>query len=342
MTTTPWKRANPDWMRDAHWGVMTHYLPDLPSAKEPADMTPERWNRHVDDFDVPRFVETIAGTGAGYLIFTLGQNSGYYCSPNETYDRLVGVQPSRLSQRDLVGEIAAALQKRNVRTIAYLPCTPPGKHQEAVERLAYTPDVDERLTQFQRNWEAVIREWSLRWGKSVSGWWIDGCYHADKMYRHPDAPNFRSFAGAMKAGNPDSLVAFNPGVLVPIICHSECDDYTAGEANVMVTPCRYHVFDRFIDGAQFQVLSYLGDYWCYGKPRYPEALVVEYTKYINSFGGAVTWDVPIALDGTIPGAFLRQLEVLGRHADPGGTVGVTRSGSTRSPGSTGNLDDRLA
>lgn len=74
---TPWQRANTDWMRDAHWGVMTHYMADLPSSKEPADMTPERWNRHVDGFDVPRLVETIAGTGAGYLIFTIGQCSGY-------------------------------------------------------------------------------------------------------------------------------------------------------------------------------------------------------------------------------------------------------------------------
>ena len=107
----PWQRANPNWMRDARWGVMTHYLPDLPSAKEPADMTPERWNRHVDKFNVANFADTIEETGAGYLIFTLGQNSGYFCSPNETYDRLVGVRPSRLSRRDLVGEIAAALQK---------------------------------------------------------------------------------------------------------------------------------------------------------------------------------------------------------------------------------------
>lgn len=330
----PWQRANTDWMRDARWGVMVHYLDQLPSSNEPVDMTPERWNRHVDDFDVLRFVETISGTGAGYLIFTLGQNSGYYCSPNRTYDRLIGVQPSRLSQRDLVGEIASALQQRGVRTIAYLPATPPGKHREAVEALCYTPVIDPRLSEFQRNWEAVIREWSLRWGKSVAGWWIDGCYHADKMYRHHEEPNFRSFATAMKAGNPNSLVAFNPGVLVPIICHSECDDYTAGEANVMVTPCRYHVFDRFIDGAQFQVLSYLGDYWCYGPPRYPEALVVEYTRYINSFGGAVTWDVPIALDGTIPDVFLRQLAAIGEEI---GTAGTAQSGSF---GRTGNVDER--
>lgn len=129
-------------MRDARWGVMTHYLADLPSSKEPADMTPEQWNRYVDNFDVPRFADIIAATGAGYLIFTLGQNSGYFCSPNETYDRLVGVQPSRLSRRDLVGEVAIELQKRDVRTIAYLPSHAPAKHCEAAEGLACTPEWD--------------------------------------------------------------------------------------------------------------------------------------------------------------------------------------------------------
>ncbi|MFZ2655641.1 MAG: hypothetical protein WAX69_11985 [Victivallales bacterium] len=33
-----WKRANTDWMRDASRGVMTHHLPDLPSAKKLAAM----------------------------------------------------------------------------------------------------------------------------------------------------------------------------------------------------------------------------------------------------------------------------------------------------------------
>ena len=43
-----------------------------------------------------------------------------------------------------------------------------------------------------------------RWGQKVWGWWFDGCYFADAMYRHPDAPNFASFAAAAKAGNPDA------------------------------------------------------------------------------------------------------------------------------------------
>ncbi|MGC8977662.1 MAG: hypothetical protein ACP5OB_08625, partial [Candidatus Ratteibacteria bacterium] len=37
----------------------------------------------------------------GWLIFTIGQNSGFYCSPNKTYDEIVGRKESRLSKRDL-------------------------------------------------------------------------------------------------------------------------------------------------------------------------------------------------------------------------------------------------
>jgi len=44
----------------------------------------------------------------------------------------------------------------------------------------------------QRHWEAVCREWSLRWGDRVSRWWIDGPYDA-AAYSHPDEPNYRSF-----------------------------------------------------------------------------------------------------------------------------------------------------
>lgn len=73
----------------------------------------------------------------------------------------------------------------------------------------------------------MIREWSLRWGTWVDGWWFDGCYWPDATYRHAEAPNFASFAAAARAGNPQLVVAFNPGVKIE--AQSEHEDYTAGE-----------------------------------------------------------------------------------------------------------------
>ncbi len=323
-----------DWMHDARWGTMTHYLAaGFASDNDP--MTPERWNRIVDDFDAERFAQTIADTGSGYHIFTRGQNSGFSCSPNETYDRIVGRSPeeSWLSRRDLIMDVADALLERGVKPMVYctstldnddhegmraFKCTPPWEPKEwsgwkrALDQIEPVPGVDERMTEFQQKWEAVHREWSHRWGDRIYGWWIDGCYYADKMYRHDDAPNFASFAAALKAGNPDSLVAFNPGVN-QVGGFTEQEDYTAGEVNDLLVYGPTLDASRFVDGAQLHILSFLGGFWGWNEPtlRFRDELAIAYTHHINDLGGAITWDIPLEADGTIPTEFVRQLTAIG-------------------------------
>ncbi|MFA6133723.1 MAG: alpha-L-fucosidase [Phycisphaerae bacterium] len=325
-------RANTDWFRDAKWGVFFHYLADVASATTAVDISVDQWNRRIDAFDVEGLAQQLTEVRAGYFFITLGQNSGFLLSPNETYDSLVKRSPSHCSRRDLVADLVKALAPRGIPVMVYLPCHAPALDRQAVEGLACTPDwdascwqlrpgnylraqpVDARLTEFQRHWEAVIREWSLRWGSGVRGWWFDGCYKADRMYRHPDEPNFASFAAAAKAGNGQSLVAFNDGVNTPVTCLTEYEDYTAGELShafpatlrASYTP----PLTRFIGGAQYHVLSFLGDWWGQGNPRFCEEFVVGFTKNINAFEGVVTWDVPPTPTGRIPDDFIRQLAAL--------------------------------
>ena len=83
------------WMRKAHWGVMTHYLADWIAKDTGKDMTVAKWNDLIDNFDVEGLANQIKGTGAGYHLISIGQNSGYYLSPNATYDRFVGIHPSK-------------------------------------------------------------------------------------------------------------------------------------------------------------------------------------------------------------------------------------------------------
>ncbi|OPZ79995.1 MAG: hypothetical protein BWY76_03470 [bacterium ADurb.Bin429] len=142
------------------------------------------------------------------------------------------------------------------------------------------------------------------------------------MYRHPDAPNFASFAAALKAGNPDAIIAFNPGVYVPVRSHWEEEEFTAGELSGDLPVgafgygdnavyCNFGPIRDTVNGAQFHVLCFLGDWWLHGAPRFPDELVVGYTRYIVQHGGVVTWDVPITPDGSIPDAFVRQLGKVG-------------------------------
>ncbi|HCE44365.1 MAG TPA: hypothetical protein DET40_12530 [Lentisphaeria bacterium] len=307
-----------DWFRDAKWGVFTHYLDSPASHSKPSPTDADTWNRRVDSFDVKAFAGQLESVGARYYFITLGQNSGHYCAPNSTYDSIVGRHPSLCSKRDLILDLHAALAPKGIRLMAYLSNSAPQQDALAVERLEQKLG-NYRNVEFQRKWEAVIREWSLRWGSKVSGYWIDGCYHADAMYRHVEAPNWGSFAGALKAGNPDSIVAFNPGVKIPVIRHCEYDDYTAGEltGDLPLGTCGgegkwpYGPIQRFVDGAQYHVLNFLGDWWGQGEPRFPDELVAGYTRYINLQEGVVTWDVPISGEGRLPEAFLSQLGKLG-------------------------------
>ncbi len=213
-----------EWMRQAGFGVFMHYLASKP------ELPAEEWNRLIDGFDVEGLAAQLAGVQAQYFFITLGQNSGHYLAPNRVYDEIVGIHPSKCSRRDLVADLAAALSKRGIRLLVYLPAGAPDRDKTAVEKLEWRAG-PYRNAGFQEKWERVIAEWSARWGKRVSGWWFDGCYWPNAMYRSPRPPNYASFAAAARKGNPDALVAFNRGVVHPIHPESEHEDYTAGETD---------------------------------------------------------------------------------------------------------------
>jgi hypothetical protein len=318
---------NASWLREVGWGLMFHYL-DMPASSNIESRTSAAdWNRRVDVFQVERFARTVKQTGAGYVIFTLGQNTGHFCAPNPVYDAIAGQPESLLSRRDLIAEIAAALAPE-VRLIAYLPSHAPAKHAAVVRAMKLLPpwdggawglkrfwpeteNADERLTEFQHHWEAIIAHWGRTWGEAVSGWWLDGCYFAPKMYGGPEGPNFASFARALRTGNEKRILAFNSGTAQPLERVSPEQDYTAGEfSNRLPVPDVWTKLEATTDGMQTQLLGFLGEYWGRGEPRFSNELAVAYTRDITARGAALTWDVPISNEGQIPGAFFRQLEAL--------------------------------
>jgi hypothetical protein len=299
------------WMQDAQWGVMTHYLADWQARTHNLTMSVEEWNGLVDGFDAEAMAKQLATAGARYYQITIGQNSGYYLSPNATYDKLTGIRPSKCSRRDLVADLYEPLHKRGIRLLVYLPSGAPGGDKAADAALQWQNGPHPNR-EFQRKWEQVIREWSLRWGKKVEGWWFDGCYFPNTMYRSPQAPNFASFAAAARAGNPDAAVAFNPGVVYRMLSLTPYEDFTAGEIDKPENVTIRRAVDGRIDGVQVQMLSYLGRTWGMGEPRFTDAQVVDYTRKVRQAGGAVTWDVPVELNGAWLPGFAGQLAALGK------------------------------
>ena len=303
------------WMQEARWGVMTHYLADWKAREAKQQTTVEKWNEMIDRFDVEGLAEQLKSVGAGYYLVTLGQNSGYYLSPNATYDRFVGIEPSKCSRRDLVADLYAAVHQRGIKLLVYLPAGAPGGDSIARQSLQWQ-NGPYRNREFQFRWEQIIREWSTRWGRDVAGWWFDGCYWPNTMYRTDDTPNFASFAAAARAGNPDSAIAFNPGVVPRILSVTPHEDYTAGEIN---DPNRVEIrraVEGRIDGTQVHILSYLGRTWGMGTPRFSTEQVVKWSQGIRKQGGAITWDVPIQPNGRIAQPFVDQLTAVGKAINP--------------------------
>jgi hypothetical protein len=87
--------------------------------------------------------------------------------------------------------------------------------------------------------------------------------------------------------------------------HSE--DYLAGEVNwnlpvsgVRPWDKKEYYMEQDISGDQLHFLTFPGNFWGLGEPRFPDELVVGWTKHINNHGGIISWDVPLNDSGIIP------------------------------------------
>jgi hypothetical protein len=324
--TSPSRAA---WMPRGTFGVMTHYLIE-PKGNTPAQRTADL-NRTADRFDLDGYIRQIEATQADWLIFTLGQCTGYLCSPNE---HLEARSPGRCSSRDLALEIARRLKPLGKRLILYLPSE---QNADPAIRQAFqygTPGQEDRYFAF-------LREYSLRFGTLQHGWWFDSCGPQPDAY-------WRKYLDAVRAGNPKSAVAFSGAEFCcggPINPITRLSDYHAGEihlledgkirrdflppgGDIIVTPqgklrkrgqeARYYLPDGpAIDGVQWHGLlpidltfnPAIPNQFCH----YTDKELVAFVRHVKSVGGALTINVPIDVEtGLIPEDSHSQLVRLGK------------------------------
>jgi hypothetical protein len=337
---TPIETKKPDgtpnraaWMAQGTFGMMTHYLIS-PKGSRPQERTAEL-NRIVDQFDLARYMKQFDQTGADWLIFTLGQGTGYLSSSNGFIDRLEG---GYTPHRDLMGEIAKALHHRGKRLIVYLP----GAHAAAdpmVKRLLGlgTDGYAERHNEF-------IRDYSIKLGRLGSGWWFDACNRQDNAAWEKEME-------ACRAGNPDSVVAFSGAEFCAsggkIRPQCPIEDYHAGEIHLVesgkirtdfIYPPEgdlivindgklrkkgqeakfYMPKSQFIDNVQWHCLLPIDLTFNPAVPNqychYTDKELFRFVDEIKAVGGAITINVPIENEnGHIPDDTHAQLVRLGKH-----------------------------
>ncbi len=333
--------VNSEWMRGKR-GLMVHYL--LPEMWDEEGRKFDDINEGAEQFQLDRFMTDFDSTGSEWLIFTFGQNSGYYCSPNPVIDKYAG--EGHCSERDIMMEIAQELKRRGKKLIAYLPCEINANTSMHTGFLWNTEPGSAQI-EFQKRYLEAITFWAEKFGDLFAGWWFDGCYPWDAF--NNKFMLWNEWFHAARAGNPNALVTFNDGCFctdytVPI---RPDFDYFAGEATALYDsgPQLANELKKFVPASEFipgtqcrwQCLvsidalwkhrAQLGD-WLPPEHRFIDSSTLElgemeppiYTadelnKLIDSFcslGGAVTLNAGIFLNGGLGSktvALLKELTV---------------------------------
>lgn len=246
----------------------------------------------VSAFDVKGFAEQIIAAKPDFYVITLGQNTGYYCSPNDEYER-AGALPksSRCSARDIPGELIALLKPHGIKIGLYLPCQPAVSDTQTALRMGFRKELNKGNRNFTakgvESWSRVLEVWARRYAGDVSLWWFDGAY---VRLGFKEAIG-QKYAAIVKKYNPKAVVAFNRDV--GLNRYIEADDYTAGELN---DPFEVKCEGRWIDEAQWQAFSFMGSSWTAKDVRYTEKEWVDWAAGSVKAGGAVMLDLGIDFD----------------------------------------------
>ena len=189
------QRADTKWFQDAGYGFMMHWT----AQSHPRTGEQKPYSQAVKDFNVEAFADQMKQGGAGFVVLTTSHALQYFPAPIRALDQIL---PGRTSQRDLVADLAEALNKRGIQLMLYYHL---GAASDA-EWMRASGFWETDTRKFFGNWQAVIGEISERYGSKLAGWWFDD---GSISYYYRSAP-WETLARTARAGFPQRLIGFNP------------------------------------------------------------------------------------------------------------------------------------
>ena len=287
-------RASTDWFVAAKYGVMFHWGTRTQPRRGPQKAFPDA----VSDFDVDNLADIVQQTGAGYVIFQAVHGSHWFPGPIQSIEKIM---PGRTCQRDLIGDLADALNARGIRLVLYHAY---GGSEKAWAKASGYDRKDK--SEFHHNLCTTLTEIGERYGNKVAGYWFDFCPF--NVSHH-----FEPLFVAAKAGNADRIVAWNSWIVRK---PSDFQEYWAGElGGALILPNAEHFGDL-----QPHVLLYLDGGWSHRLPDtdIPAPLffthtLVDYVKACIARKVVVSLNLYIYQDGAVSPATLEQLQVLRRE-----------------------------
>ena len=270
------KSRRAEWMYERKVGMSTHYVGSRGNLEERARQ-----------FKPEKVAEQVERAGAGWLLFTIHHQPWAMLAPNAAYDKLVD-NSKYTAERDVAMELSKALADRGIKMMIYvnLRLDPRGACPAEVREAMGGWPPDDKLVE---NVAEVYGEFSRRYGDRVAGWWVDGAWLPEFKKSPHREKWFATIAKALRSGNPDAAIAFNQGLIDRhgMIRYSPQNDYTAGEMGDL----EFVPEDRWVDGAQCQLWTYLGTHWSLSGLRFSDRELCDYARRVVKNGGALTFEV---------------------------------------------------
>jgi Alpha-L-fucosidase len=297
-------RASTDWFVKAGYGAMFHWT----DFTQPREGTKKLYPDAVDAFDVNAFASLLEEMGAGYVIFTLNHAHPHCPAPIHAWE---AVHPGWTTRRDLIGDIAGALEKRGIRLILYINSpvlTKFGKTgATGLYELTFS---EEQFTEIHKN---VLSEIGSRYGEKLAGYWFDSWYQSLAAY--PDVP-IEAIYRYCKVGNPNRIAALNFWVF-PVL--TPWQDYWAGELNRLQNPFSSRYIQRgAAKGFQAHGLLSILEPWVHSEPgpipppQFSTEDLIAYVKANMEHQAVTTINIGIYQDGTIEQSSLDMMRQLRR------------------------------
>jgi hypothetical protein len=291
------KRANDfksdtQWMVDGKYGLFIHWsLLTYPLYGDRQAYETFEWG--VNTFDVEAFAKMVEETGASWVIFTTCHGRQMFPAPIKALNNLM---PARTTKRDLIAELADALNKRDIKLMLYYNFSL-GDEEFAKAVGVWDNDYDK--------WFKYLidftKEVSTRYGKKLAGWgYIDSTVPG---YEY--GLDWEAYSRAMKSGNPEAIVGISDHWWGPFTPFSDLQTSDAG--GLIIAPLNSALYQegRRFEGMQQHFSFVLDGSWI---PREPYNGVIrrdakarggptlsdeEYLDYFKMMDKA---DVPITIN----------------------------------------------
>ena len=309
------------WLPNARYGIFMHYqyrillgysVATNPQFPQPSQMTASQWNQFINGFDVNDFASQMAQGGVGWVLFCLDDcYFGWQCAPNTTFDNYTGYAPrTKCSNRDLILDLAPALQANGVKLILYYAGMS-GYISDPQSLAGFGGDNNYNTAPSASSCQkhiAALTEYANRYTNLIAGWWFDDFIATDEYTVAPY--DYRAIASAVHAANPKSIIAFSGNG--EFSCHQPgVDDYTAGDTwskqdLTALTPQTQPA----ADGIFWEGKIYCGNIY-YGQGtsnQYTDQYLINWVTTCNRQGGVVCMDWPFDSNtGLIKGFGMTQL-----------------------------------